>query len=197
MLKVGITGGIGSGKTYISNMFEKLGVPIYYSDTRAKELMNEDLQIKHKLIELFGADTYKNNKLDNIYLANIVFKQKEKLEQLNGVVHPAVALDYTKWCKKHENYAYTIKEAALLFETGIYKELDKTILVHATKDIRTLRVMQRDKVSKQQVEARMNNQMDDFAKMDLADFILHNDGNNEVFKIVEKLHTLLSPSVAV
>ncbi|MEZ4915614.1 MAG: dephospho-CoA kinase [Chitinophagales bacterium] len=197
MIKVGITGGIGSGKSYISSMFEKLGVPVYYSDIRAKELMNTSEQVKQQLISTFGAETYKNNQLDRKYLAEIVFNNEEKLELLNNIVHPAVKNDYKKWCSEHQNYPYTLKEAALLFETGIYKELDKTILVHASKDIRILRVMQRDKVSKQAVEARMDKQMDDFAKMDLADYIVHNDGINEVFKIVEKLHTLFNPSIAI
>lgn len=197
MIKVGITGGIGSGKSYISSMFEKLGVPVYYSDIRAKELMNTSEQVKQQLITTFGAETYKNNQLDRKYLATIVFNNEEKLALLNNIVHPAVKNDYIKWCSEHQNYPYTLKEAALLFETGIYKDLDKTILVHATKDLRILRVMQRDRVSKQEVEARMNNQMDDFAKMDLADYILHNDGVNEVFKIVEKLHTLFNPSIAI
>lgn len=196
MLKVGITGGIGSGKTHICRLFEQLGVPVYNADERAKYLMNTDLSVKEQLIESFGEEVFLNGELNREFLAQVVFQQPEQLKRLNAIVHPAVAQDARKWHEKHSNHPYTIKEAALLFETGSYQDLDKTILVHADEDERILRVMQRDQVSKEKVEERIKNQWSDIEKMERADFIINNDGNREVIKLVAKIHSYFS-SVAV
>lgn len=197
MIKVGITGGIGSGKTYISEMFEQLDIPVYYADNRAKYIMQNDIEVIEQIKSTFGDKAYNNKELNRAYLAQIVFQDKALLQELNNIVHPAVEKDYNTWCKLNEDKAYTVKEAALLFETEGYKKLDKIILVHADEDQRILRVMERDNITKEQVLARIKNQMLDLDKMQLADFTINNDGNREINKIVEKIHTYFSYSVAV
>lgn len=192
MIKVGITGGIGSGKTHICQLFEQLGVPVYNADERAKYLMNNDAQLKNKLIQAFGAKVFNEQGLNRAFLAKMVFDDQVMLDKLNQIVHPAVAEDAKNWHQIHSDKAYTIKEAALLFETGSYKELDKTILVHADEHERVLRVMKRDKVSKEKVVARIKNQLPDLDKMQHADFIINNDGKREVEKLVEKIHSYFS-----
>ena len=195
MIKVGITGGIGSGKTHICEMFKELGVPVYNADDRAKYLMQHDEDLKAQIIDTFGEESYKNGSLNREFLSQVVFQHKAMLEKLNSIVHPAVAKDADAWHQMHADKPYTIKEAALLFETESYKQLDKTILVHADEDERILRVMQRDHVSKEKVLARIKNQMQDIDKMTYADFIINNDGNREIHKIVEKIHSYFNFSV--
>lgn len=194
MLKVGITGGIGSGKTHICQLFQQLGVPIYNADERAKNLMNNDPIVRQGLLDTFGPEVFNKDGLNREFLAQVVFKDKIKLKQLNDIVHPAVAQDAQAWHLRHNDKPYTIKEAALLFETGSFKELDKTILVHAKEDERILRVMRRDKVSKEKVLARIKNQFTDLVKMEHADFIINNDGNREIEKMVEKIHAYFNMS---
>lgn len=195
MMKVGITGGIGSGKTHVCRLFEQLGVPVYNADERAKHLMNSDTEVKGQLIDAFGEEVFSNGQLDREFLAQLVFQQPDQLKKLNAIVHPAVARDAKAWHEKHSSHPYTIKEAALLFETGSYKDLDKTILVHADENERILRVMQRDHVSKEKVEARIKNQWPDIDKMTKADFIINNDGSNELFKLVERIHAYFNTVV--
>lgn len=192
MLKIGITGGIGSGKSYICSKFEQLGVPVYNADERAKYLMQNDEEVKNKLIESFGTEIFENNTLNRKFLASLVFNNKEALQTLNSIVHPAVEKDTENWLKLHQNKPFVVKEAALLFETGSYQKLDKTILVSADEDLRVARVMERDKVSREDVEARVKNQMDELDKMTLADYIINNDGNREIDKLVLKLNQLFS-----
>tara|TARA_B100000497_G_C7686989_1_gene416605 strand:- start:1370 stop:1963 length:594 start_codon:yes stop_codon:yes gene_type:complete len=189
MLKVGITGGIGSGKTHICQLFQQLGVPVYNADERAKNLMNNDPTVRQGLVDTFGPEVFNKDGLNRDFLAQVVFKDKAKLKKLNNIVHPAVAQDAQAWHLRHNDKPYTIKEAALLFETGSFKELDKTILVHAKEDERILRVMKRDQVSKEKVLARIKNQFTDLVKMEHADFIINNDGKREIKKMVEKIHS--------
>lgn len=189
---IGITGGIGSGKTFICEKFKAMGIPVYNADERAKFLMENNLDIIYQLKENFGEEIYSNDKLNRKLLASKVFENKEALAVLNAIVHPAVEKDVADWSEANKNQKYLIKEAALLFETGSYKNLDKTILVHAPEDERILRVMKRDHSSKEQVLARINNQLSDLEKMEHADFIINNNGKNEVDKIVAKLNMLFS-----
>ena len=193
-LRIGITGGIGSGKSYICAEFAALGIPIYSADTRAKWLMQNNEALKEQLIKQFGVQVFDNGVLDRQYLAAKVFHNKSELSALNAIVHPAVAIDFEQWNAVQNNAPYTIKEAALMFETDMHKQMDKTILVHAPIDVRILRVMKRDGVSQEQVEARMRNQMSDDDKMSLADYIINNDGDREVEKVVVKLNALFSMS---
>jgi dephospho-CoA kinase len=195
MIKVGITGGIGSGKTHICEMFKELGVPVYNADERAKFLMAHDEVLKTKIIAVFGNESYKDGELNRAFLSQVVFQDKVLLEKLNSIVHPAVAKDADEWHQLHADKPYTIKEAALLFETESYKALDKTILVHADEDERILRVMQRDHLTKDKVLARIKNQMLDIDKMTIADFIINNDGKREIDKMVQKIHSYFSYAI--
>lgn len=186
-LKIGITGGIGSGKTYICRLFEALGIPVYNADEEAKRLMNTDVRIKEKLIAQFGESTYKDGLLDRAFLANMVFSDKDKLELLNGIVHPIVIQEAKDWAER-QTTRYSLKEAALLFESGSYKELDYTILVTAPMDIRIQRVIERDGATEQQVQERMNKQLSDEEKLQLADFVIVNDGITPLLPQVWTLH---------
>ena len=188
MLKVGITGGIGSGKSSVCKIFEVLGVPVYYADDRAKALMIHNNELVAGIKAHFGEEAYKNGQLDRTYLADQVFNNKKALAALNGLVHPAVAKDAALWHKEHLSAPYTLKEAALLFEAGSYKQLDKIIVVTAPKAVRIARVMQRDGVTAEQVEARMNNQWTEEQKVALADYIITNDGQHELIDQVLQLH---------
>jgi dephospho-CoA kinase len=198
MLKIGLTGGIGSGKTTVAKVFEVLGIPVYNADMAAKRLMNEDAVLKEKIKQQFGDDVYKNEKLDNKYLAQIVFSYEEKLEILNSLVHPATINDANAWMLKHavsggQTTPYTLKEAALLFESGAADLLDYVIGVTAPAPLRLQRVMQRDNSSREEVMARMNKQMDEEIKMKLCNFIITNDEQQLLIPQVLALHeTLLS-----
>lgn len=186
-LKIGITGGIGSGKTFICKLFEALGIPVYNADEEAKRLMNSDARIKEKLIEQFGEATYKEGRLDRAFLADMVFSDKEKLELLNSIVHPIVIQEAKDWAER-QTTRYSLKEAALLFESGSYKDLDYTILVTAPIDIRIQRVIERDGATEQQVRERMNKQLSDEEKLQLADFVIVNDGITPLLPQVWTLH---------
>ncbi len=194
MLKVGITGGIGSGKSTVCRLFEKFGVPVYYADDRAKWLMNHEEDLKAKLKESFGAAVYKEDGLlDRAYLAGIVFKDNAKLEILNSIVHPAVFEDGQAWQAEQEalGAVYTLKEAALLFETGSYKNLDRIIVVTAPEETRIKRVMERDNTTAEEVRARINKQMPQEEKEKRADHIITNIAwetlNIQISDVHEKL----------
>lgn len=175
MIKVGITGGIGSGKTTVCKLFELLGVPVYYSDTEAKKLLDGDEVVKQQIVDLFGHDVIdESGKVDRKKMAALVFNNKERLEQLNAVVHPAVGLHFDAWCKK-QVAIFVLKEAAILFESGAHKQVDKVIVVSAPLDLKVERVMKRDKVAKEEVLKRIKNQMADEEKMKLADHVIYND----------------------
>lgn len=189
---VGITGGIGSGKTTACKIFQELGVPVYYADSRAKELMTYNESLKNKILQSFGAEAYSNGMLNRTYLAQQVFNSKEKLSILNGLVHPAVALDFEEWLEEHQSAAYVLKEAAILFESGAYQDVDITVLVIAPEDLRIERVMKRDGSTKEDVMKRMNNQWTQERKVKLADHIINNDGVHLMIPQVLSLHQKFS-----
>lgn len=192
MLKVGVTGGIGSGKTTVCKIFEKLGIPVYYADERAKLLMVENPALIQKIKALFGAKAYfKNGSLNRKYIASFAFTDKQKLAQLNAVVHPVVFEDTAHWQKQHENFPYTIKEAALLIESGSYKNLDKLILVTAPIEVRLQRVLRRDGLSEAAIRRRMESQMSEAEKAKYADFTINNDGSESLIRQVWTLHQQL------
>ncbi len=188
---VGITGGIGSGKSTVCKVFEVLGVPVYYADDRAKYLMQHSEPLVAAIKETFGDDTYVNGKLHRELLASKVFSDKGMLAKLNSLVHPAVAQDGIDWQMEHSHYPYTLREAALLFEAGIYKALHKVIVVAAPQDVRIDRVMQRDNVTADQVKARIANQWSQEEKIALADYIITNDGEHELIPQIMELHEQL------
>jgi len=190
MKVVGLTGGIGSGKSTIAKMFNKLGIPVYIADHEAKKLMNTDLEVRKKIIKLLGEESYRDESLNRPYIAEIVFNDKTKLEGLNDIVHPAVANHFNNW-KQQQKSNYVVKEAAILFENEGYKYCDYTILVTAPLEVRINRVLERDKISRKQALARANNQWEDSRKIPLADFVIHNkhlkDTENQVCKIHEQI----------
>ena len=190
MLRIGLTGGIGSGKTTAAKIFELLGVPVYYADDEAKRIMNEDEQLKKEIQKHFGEGSYINGELNRSYLASKVFTDKYKLELLNSLVHPATLHDVAKWFGKQKT-VYAIKEAALIFEAGSTKNLDYVIGVHAPAALRIKRSMERDVVSRDKVIERMNRQMDEEIKMKLCDFILKNDEQELLIPQVLSLHKKL------
>ncbi|MEN8124998.1 MAG: dephospho-CoA kinase [Bacteroidota bacterium] len=173
MITVGLTGGIGSGKSTIAKMFEDLGVAVYYADDEAKKLMNTSPQIKKKLIEVFGEKAYENGILNRSFLADIVFNDKEKLQQINAIVHPEVDQHFKNWVT-YQKGDFVIQENAILFENGMQHKFDYIITVIAPKNVKIKRVIKRDKVNRQQIISRMNNQLDDAEKIKKSNFIINN-----------------------
>ena len=187
MLRIGITGGIGSGKSTIAKVFSILGIPVYYADDAAKRLMNTDDELKQNIQQHFGSETYKQGNLDRTHLGKIVFNDVYKLELLNKLVHPVTINDANNWMMK-QNAPYVIKEAALLFETSAQEGLDYIIGVFAPRHLRLHRTMQRDVITKEEVEKRMDRQVDENIKMKLCDFIIYNDEQQLVIPQVLSLH---------
>lgn len=174
MKVVGLTGGIGSGKTSIANLFETLGVPVYIADIEAKKLTERSKYIKKKLIALLGPEAYHTNGLNRAYVASKIFNDSELLAKVNAIIHPRVGQHFKRWLVKQERYTYCIKEAAILFENGGYKNCDATILVTAPEELRIARVMKRDNASRNEIESRMNNQWADKKKIPLATYVIDN-----------------------
>jgi dephospho-CoA kinase len=170
---IGLTGGIGSGKTTVLNLFIKLGFETYVADIEAKNLMNSDAELMQDIVKLFGKDAYKNNELNKAYLAEIVFKDKKKLSDLNALVHPKVREDFQKFVKKSKN-TFIIYEAAILFESGSNKLCDFTITVTANLEDRIQRVVKRDGVSKSQVLDRIQHQLNDEERIKKSHFVIAN-----------------------
>jgi dephospho-CoA kinase len=192
MLKVGLTGGIGSGKSTVAQIFKVLGIPVFDADVVAKNIMQTDTALIAAVVETFGETVYTNGQLNRKVLADIVFNDTYKLEQLNALVHPATIAAADRWMAE-QTTPYVIKEAALLFESGSVAHLDKVIGVTAPQTIRIQRVMQRDQTTRQEVLTRMNRQIDDSIKMRLCDFVLQNDEQSLLLpKVVELHHQLLS-----
>jgi dephospho-CoA kinase len=192
MLKIGLTGGIGSGKTTVAQIFEVLAIPVYYADQAAKDLMNHDPELKKQIISAFGSEVYKKGKLDRGYLGTMVFADAEKLALLNSFVHPATLRHATEWMKNQQT-AYAIKEAALIFEAGLEKFFDYIIGVTAPESLRVKRVIERDQVTEENVMLRMQQQMDEKEKISRCDFVIVNDGVQPLLPQVLHIHkTLLS-----
>lgn len=190
MMVVGLTGGMGSGKTTVANFFMELGVPVYIADTAGKELMNENAELRSKIIALFGERAYSNNVLDRKFIADQVFNSSEKLQKLNSLVHPAVEKDFQQW-KSSQTSPYVIYEAAILFETGGYKKCDYVILVTAALDDRISRLQDRDQSSLEEIEARIQHQWSDEKKRKLSDFEIINTNLSTTKDQVRNLHKIL------
>ena len=190
MLRIGLTGGIGSGKTTVLKIFQTIAVPTYEADKRARELMHSN-ELKDPIQKLFGNHIYQNDRLDRDALAHIVFNDKNKLTELNSIVHPAVTRDFALWSKEHRDQKYVIKEAAIIVETGGWRKLDGSILVTAPENIRINRVTQRDEISEVQVLSRMRNQWSDDKKRIFTDFEIINDGKKSVIEQVMAIHEIL------
>ena len=188
---IGLTGGIGSGKSKVLNEFKSLGVPCYEADTVAKKLMANDRDLSIQIKGIFGIDVYCGNKLDSHKLANLVFNDKTKLAALNAIVHPRVASDFNLFVSKQKK-PYVIKEAAILIETGAYKNFDSIILVTAPKSVRLKRVIKRDGLSAEDVLNRMECQWEDEKKIPFADFIIENDDWEKTVLQIDEIYRQLS-----
>jgi dephospho-CoA kinase len=191
MFKLGLTGGIGSGKTLVCQIFETLGVPVYYADSAARELMNTDAGLVSGIRKMFGDEAFGKDGLNRQYLADNVFGDHAKLSALNHLVHPAVRRDFIRWAAGQEGAAYVIEEAAILFESGASAGMDLTVLVYAPEDVRISRVMKRDAITQEAVRRRMEHQMSEEQKMELADRVLVNDGSRMILPQVIDLHNEL------
>lgn len=190
MMTVGLTGGIGSGKSTVGDFLKDLDVPVYNSDKQAKKLMNSSKKLKKKIVDVFGKSAYSDNQLNRLYIAQTVFGNKELLEKLNKIVHPAVRKHFLKWIKK-QNSPYVVQETALLFENKSMDFYDKIVLVTAPKSIRLNRVMERDGVKKESILERMDNQLEDSEKIEFSDFVIENIDLSETRVKVGELNSAL------
>jgi dephospho-CoA kinase len=188
MLKVGVTGGMGSGKTLVCRIFEVLGIPVYYADFHAKRLMESDPAIREELIRLFGPAVVKKGKIDREHLARIVFNNNDALRSVNSLVHPAVRKDFDGWMMEMSGCDYIIEEAAILFESGAYRMLDFNIAVSAPEEMRIKRIMIRDNTTRESVLSRLSNQMTENERNRLADAVILNDESELLIPQVIKMH---------
>jgi dephospho-CoA kinase len=193
MIKLGLTGGIGSGKSTIAKIFEILGVPVFNSDIEAKKLYVTDLVLKSAIIEKFGNEAYLDSgEINRQFMISRIFGNKQMLEDLNSIVHPRVKLCFDNWVKTFSNLPLLIKEAAILFESGANTQVDKTLLVVAPIDLRINRVIERDKLTREKVIERMNNQLSQEELIKKADFVIDNSGKVSVIRQVMQLYHELS-----
>lgn len=192
MLKIGLTGGIGAGKSVISRIFSILGAPVYNADAEAKKLMSSDAALLLKLREAFGPEAIGENGPDRKALARIIFNDPDAMKLVNSLVHPAVARDFELWLEDHGNAPYVIKEAAIIFETGSQRHLDMVILITAPEEMRVKRVMKRDGATVSSVRKRMENQWPDEKKIPLAGLVLNNDSTSPLLPAILELHSAFS-----
>lgn len=187
---VGLTGGIGSGKSTVAAMFADFGVPVYNSDEEAKKIMGHSEEVKRKIVTLLGENSYRNGELDRTYIAQLVFKDPKLLEALNAIVHPAVREHFINWTKNQQS-EYVIQEAAIIFENGTNEFYDCVILVTAPINTRISRVVARDGISSDKVMERIQNQWEDSRKIDLADYVIENLDLKKTAVQVSKIHRKL------
>jgi dephospho-CoA kinase len=186
---VGITGGIGSGKSYVCKIFAQLFIPVYDADSKAKELINSDAELINGLKKLFGNDLYDNqNRLDKKKLASLIFSDDDKLKKANALIHPVVANDFDKWAKQNTYVPYVIEESAILFEAGVDKKCKYTISVSCPEEIRINRVLKRDETTKEKIQAIIKNQLSDEERNRRASFVLMNDESIPLLEEILKLH---------
>ncbi len=189
MKLIGLTGGIGSGKSSVANLFTLLGIPVYESDERAKQLMHQNATVKNKITDLFGSQAYTgNDELNSVWIASSVFTDKELLNKLNQIVHPAVYDDLLKWANEAEQTqaSYLIQESAILFEENLTSRFHACILVVADQETRIERVMKRDNVSREKVLGRVSNQWPDEKKIPLSDYVIYNDqGRSLIHQVLD------------
>ncbi len=187
MLKVGLTGGIGSGKTTIAHIFEVLGIPVYYADIEAKNLMNENAEIKQQIIYHFGVQSYVDGFLNKPYISSIIFNNPQKLAIINSITHPITIANAELWMEQQKS-PYAIKEAALIFEANAEKKLDSIIGVKSSVELRIKRVMQRDNITEKEVLAKMEKQMNEDEKMSRCNYIIENDEIQMLIPQVLEIH---------
>jgi dephospho-CoA kinase len=183
---IGLTGGIGSGKTTVANYLIAKDIPVYIADLEARKI-TESIKVINEIKKIFGVDVIENNKVNRAVLASIVFKDKEKLAQLNAIIHPEVKKHFKKWLKSKLDYKFVVKESAILFESGSYKDCDAIILVTAPLEIRIERTMKRDNVDRESVLQRINNQMTEEEKKRKSDYIIQNTSLEDTYIQLDKL----------
>jgi dephospho-CoA kinase len=187
MIKIGLTGGIGSGKTLVSKVFSQLGIPIFNADYEAKYILNKDPEVITQIKNSFG-DIYDANGINKKKLASIIFNDQEALKKVNSIIHPQVLKYFNTWITNQKGTKYIIKEAAILFESNAYKELNATINVHADELIRIERVIKRDKTTVNEVKNRINNQLSDSDRIKLADYTIYNNGDKMLLPQILEIH---------
>ncbi len=187
---IGLTGGIGSGKTTVAHYFMAKNIPVYIADDEAKKITDSQ-RVMDKIEKVFGSQVVENKKVNRAVLANIVFKDKEKLAQLNAIIHPEVKKHFQKWLKTKSAFKYVIKESAILFESGSYKDCDAVIVVTAPLEIRIARTMERDKIDRESVLQRVNNQISEEEKVKKSDYVIQNvllkDTHHQIDELLKKL----------
>ena len=189
MIKIGITGGIGTGKTFVCKIFETLGVPVFYADEEAKLLIHSNPEINKAIINTFGEEAYQNGIYNRDYIAKIVFNDSNKLKKLNEIVHPVLKEQFNKWCK-NQDYPYCLKETALLFETGSDKELDRVVVVDAPDELRISRILKRDPFRKEEeIKSIFKKQWSQKKKIQMGQNIIQNDGQKMLIPQVLSLHS--------
>lgn len=191
MIKVGLTGNIGSGKSTVASVFETLGVPVFHADVEAKKILSGK-EVIDLLVNEFGSSILSGSLIDRGALAKIVFKDKDALTTLNSIIHPRVRKSLISWMETKQDYKYIIQEAAILFESGFNKFFDKTIVVSCPEEIAIRRVIERDGVDENDVKARIQNQWSEQRKVELADFVINNDGTRLVIPEVIEIHKILN-----
>lgn len=174
-IKIGITGGIGSGKSVVSKLFQLMGVPVYIADVESKRLTETDPDIRAALISLLGDEVYQDGKLNRPLLASYIFGNKDNLTMVNGIIHPRIKDDFRRWVQSHSSYPIVGIEAAILIEAGFTEDVDQVVLVYAPQEIRLRRAVNRDACAAEQIQQRMRNQMPDEDKMAFAHHIIYND----------------------
>jgi dephospho-CoA kinase len=190
MIKVGLTGNIGSGKSTVARVFEILGIPVYHADAEAKKFL-DDKNVRDSLIREFGSEIFENGMINRKKLANLVFNSKDALNFLNSLIHPLVRKDFENWTAVHSESSYIIQEAAILFESGFYKMFDRVITVTSSLEQAVSRVVARDGVSEKDVLNRMKNQWSSEKKQKLADFVIYNDESKLVIPQILEIHNEL------
>ncbi len=192
MKTVGLAGGIGSGKSLVSQIFFHLGIPVFNADRESGLILDNDLNVRTSLCEWFGDEVYLDGKPDRPKLAAIVFRNPEMLARMNGLLHPKVMERFIEWRRVNNDHPYVLHEASILFESGFYRQMDSTILVTAPEEIRIIRVMARDQTTAESVRLRMKNQWPDEQKIPLADFIIRNDGVTPLIPRILEIHNKLT-----
>ncbi|MFP4556974.1 MAG: dephospho-CoA kinase [Bacteroidales bacterium] len=194
MIKIGITGGIGSGKTMVCKVINTMGYPVYHADIEAKRIINSQPEVVSKVKQLFGENIYTQNGINRKELAAVVFNNADLLQKLNKIVHPAVAADFDQWAEDHQAHSLLFKEAAILFESGAYKKVDRVVAVWAPENLRIKRVSERDGVSPEQVKERMKNQLNQEELLERSDFVIKNNQQEllipQVVKLIKHLQEL-------
>jgi dephospho-CoA kinase len=186
-IRVGLTGGIGSGKSVVARIFEAIGIPVYYADEAAKKIQNSDPEVREQIIKVFGTQAYTTEGMDRKFISSVVFSDTSKLEQLNAIVHPATLRDAAQWLAD-QTAPYAIKEAALVFESGAHHDLDVVIGVSAPIPLRIKRTIERDSITEEEVRKRMSKQINDTVKMKLCEFVVYNDEKQLLIPQVLAIH---------